>query len=654
MEPPTEASPIHLKREDYSRTLKSPKNVNPMRREKRLKSQTTTTIFLIMLMFALTVNSNIVFSQETPLVYVDPPTVTGLPPSSEFTIEVKIANVTEFYGFDLQLRWDPAVLDYVSHIAKIPVETFPDGVLHQTILTIKNEANSTAGTYWLSASSMFPAPSFNGSGTVFEITFHVKAIGQCLLEIYSHELARVDASAIPHNVEHGFFSNYVPTPASISVNPDKIINADLIPCNNFTIDVDLEGVVDLENLEFWLTYNTTVLDLVNVTANPALQPSAIIEIRELEGRMKLNTTTSPPITGDFTLATFTFHVADTGESILDLYNITLVDSWGDPIPYGEPTDSYFSNILKARLFVDPDEIIDPTLIPGSQFSIDIKIESAIDLYGYTFTLSYDTSILTCLGAVIFPPTNDTNFTTEIKVEDSSGYVTINVTYYSPAEPITILSPTTIIKIYYQVQNFGCTDLDLNNTILIDQYGALIPHDVDDGFFCTLTADVAITFVEPSPNMTYSGRIVNITVIAASIGDLPATFNVTVYYDNNTIGTQPVIDLYPNVNITLLFMWNTTGLESCTSYNISAEATPVLYELDLTNNNASGGLVKIKMIGDINGDGQVDIFDIVLAADAYGTVPGDPLWNPDADVAPVFGKVDIFDMVTVGSRYGESC
>ena len=611
-------------------------------------------MLLVMLVFALAVNSNIVLSQETPLVYVDPPTVTGLPPSSEFTIAVKIANVTDFYGFDLQLRWDPAILDYVSHTAKIPVETFPGGVLHQTILTIKNEADAVAGTYWLAVSSMFPAPSFNGSGTFVEITFHVNATGRCMLEIFSHELAHANNSAIVHDVEHGFFDNYIPTPASMSVSPDKVINADLVPSNNFTVDIDLEGVVDLENLEFWLEYNTTILDLVNVTANPVLQPSAIIEIKEPDGRMKFNATASPPITSDLTLATLTFHVADQGESTLDLYNMSLVDSWGDPVPYEEPSDGYFSNILKARLFVDPDEIIDPTLVPGSQFNIDVKLESAIDLYGYEFAFLYDTSILTCLGAIIFPPTNDTNFTTEINIEDNSGFIAINVTYLSPAEPITILPPTTITTIYYQVQNFGCTELDLNNTGLIDQYGALMPHTVEDGFFCTLIADVAIVYVEPSPNMTYSGRMVNITVVAANVGDLPSTFNVTAYYDNNTIGIQPVVDLYPNVNITLIFPWNTTGLEPCTSFNISAEASPVPYELNFTNNILEGGLVKVKLMGDINGDGQVDIFDIVLAADAYGTVPGDPLYNPDVDVAPLFGLIDIFDIVTVGSRYGESC
>ena len=166
--------------------------------------------------------------------------------------------------------------------------------------------------------------------------------------------------------------------------------------------------------------------------------------------------------------------------------------------------------------------------------------------------------------------------------------------------------------------------------------------------------MTIVYVKPSPNMTYSGRIVNVTVVAANIGDLPATFNVTAYYDNITIGIQPILDLYPGVNTTLVFEWNTTGLEPCSSFTTSAEASPVLYELNLTNNILVNGLVKIKILGDINGDGKVDIFDIVLAADAYGTVLGDPLWNPDADVAPIYGKIDIFDIVTVGSKYGQSC
>jgi len=241
--------------------------------------------------------------------------------------------------------------------------------------------------------------------------------------------------------------------------------------------------------------------------------------------------------------------------------------------------------------------------------------------------------------------------------DEAGYIVVNVTYHHPAEPITLLSATTVVTIYFQVQSFGCTVLDLHDTRLVDQFGDPIAHDVEDGFFCTLVADVAIVSVEPSRNTTYSlgcWTMVNVTVMAANVGDTTETFNVTAYYGNNTIGTLPVIDLLPGQNTTLTFIWNTTGLEPCSNFAMSAEASPVPYELNLTNNILINGFVKIKIVGDVNGDGAVDIFDLVLAADAYGSVIGDPDYNPQADVAPNCGIVDIFDIVTITSRYGQSC
>ncbi|UCG37506.1 MAG: hypothetical protein JSV64_04345 [Candidatus Bathyarchaeota archaeon] len=58
-------------------------------------------------------------------------------------------------------------------------------------------------------------------------------------------------------------------------------------------------------------------------------------------------------------------------------------------------------------------------------------------------------------------------------------------------------------------------------------------------------------------------------------------------------------------------------------------------------------------GDFNGNGQVDIPDVVLAAMAFEATPSDPNWNPDVDLAPVFGRIDIFDLATLVSYYGNS-
>jgi hypothetical protein len=57
------------------------------------------------------------------------------------------------------------------------------------------------------------------------------------------------------------------------------------------------------------------------------------------------------------------------------------------------------------------------------------------------------------------------------------------------------------------------------------------------------------------------------------------------------------------------------------------------------------------IYDLNGDGRIDGRDISIVAKAYGTFPGDPLWNAIADVDRD-GKVDGKDIALVAINYGK--
>jgi parallel beta-helix repeat protein len=57
-------------------------------------------------------------------------------------------------------------------------------------------------------------------------------------------------------------------------------------------------------------------------------------------------------------------------------------------------------------------------------------------------------------------------------------------------------------------------------------------------------------------------------------------------------------------------------------------------------------------GDIDHDMDVDIFDLVKAASAYGCTPSSPKWNPHCDVAEPFEKIDIFDIITIAGSYGK--
>ena len=77
------------------------------------------------------------------------------------------------------------------------------------------------------------------------------------------------------------------------------------------------------------------------------------------------------------------------------------------------------------------------------------------------------------------------------------------------------------------------------------------------------------------------------------------------------------------------------------------------ETDTADNLYSDGTVKLKMVGDINGDGIVDITDLTIVAVAYGRFQGEPGYNPDADLNKD-GIVDIGDISIVTMNFGKTC
>ena len=164
-------------------------------------------------------------------------------------------------------------------------------------------------------------------------------------------------------------------------------------------------------------------------------------------------------------------------------------------------------------------------------------------------------------------------------------------------------------------------------------------------------DVAILNVTAYPSAVYAGRIVNITVLTANNGNMTETFNVKIYANTTVIGVQTV-NLDPWSNITLTFYWNTSGLTPGDNFIIWVEASNVPGEFNIENNIFTDGYVKIKMLGDINGDGTINVFDIVIWTTAFDSKPGSPNWNSDADMNND-GVIDIFDGVVIGVNFGKT-
>ena len=121
---------------------------------------------------------------------------------------------------------------------------------------------------------------------------------------------------------------------------------------------------------------------------------------------------------------------------------------------------------------------------------------------------------------------------------------------------------------------------------------------------------------------------------------------------------------------VLYMWNfgdssinfnTTSPTIQHSYTYSENFTVTLTVFD--SENQQDTITHIVSVAnstsppyDINGDGVVNIRDVAIVAAAFGTYPGDPRWDPRADITGPTGepdgKVDIRDVSLVAAHFGE--
>ena len=165
-----------------------------------------------------------------------------------------------------------------------------------------------------------------------------------------------------------------------------------------------------------------------------------------------------------------------------------------------------------------------------------------------------------------------------------------------------------------------------------------------------THNVAVTNIEPWKNTVGQGLITRINLTVENQGLVSETFNVTAYANTSIIQTLTNISLTSGSSTTISFEWNTTDFAKG-NYSIKAYTWPVQGETETTNNNLTNGWIKVVIPGDLEGDGDVDLYDAVILNVAYGSKPGDLLWNPNADIVED-NKVDLYDAVVLNVNYGK--
>ncbi len=175
------------------------------------------------------------------------------------------------------------------------------------------------------------------------------------------------------------------------------------------------------------------------------------------------------------------------------------------------------------------------------------------------------------------------------------------------------------------------------------------------YYMTRVHDIVTTNVASDRAWVYQGRSAKINVIVENLGNFNETVTLTLYYNltANQVVSRQTTELLVGERKTLTFEWNTVGIAYCRNYTITAVAS-IPADITPTDNTLGNIEIRVRIMGDLNGDDKIDIRDIAEAARAFGAYAGftltTPQWNPNADINQD-GKVDIRDLVILAKNFG---
>jgi len=162
-------------------------------------------------------------------------------------------------------------------------------------------------------------------------------------------------------------------------------------------------------------------------------------------------------------------------------------------------------------------------------------------------------------------------------------------------------------------------------------------------------NIAVLNVLTSKTIVGQGYVVRINTTIVNLSYNTETFNMTVYRNTTVISTIIGITLTSGNFTIKTTIWNTTG-STMAKYTIKSYVTPIPGETEIADNTFIDGTVQVTKQGDINGDNNVNVLDLIIIAGALGTKPGDPGWKPNADIKDD-NIINVLDLILVASKLG---
>jgi hypothetical protein len=167
-------------------------------------------------------------------------------------------------------------------------------------------------------------------------------------------------------------------------------------------------------------------------------------------------------------------------------------------------------------------------------------------------------------------------------------------------------------------------------------------------FKDVTHDVAISNIDPYRTILCNRTMTCINITVTNLGNVQETFTVIVSHNSTAFGSQ-MITVGNGSSFTSFFRWNTTGV-NLGNYTIAATIGQLPGETD-TSDNSLSSMIQVSILGDINGDGKVDMRDVSKVAAAFQFSPSYPKWVCNGDLDEN-GVIDMNDINTTAKHFGE--
>jgi hypothetical protein len=286
---------------------------------------------------------------------------------------------------------------------------------------------------------------------------------------------------------------------------------------------------------------------------------------------------------------------------------------------------------------------------GVDFSIDVKIVNVTDLYGFEIKMSYNTTLLNAIRVTEGPFLKQAGSTIVLvnETKDNEGYVRF------AASLLTVENGAngngTLFTAYFNssLEATGSTLATLSTVKLSNSQIQPIPRQLFNGTVEVVEIDTR-NFVVTKDQSEYTVlTISNSTILNLKYNATDSKISLNASGPSGYTGFCNIT--FPKALLDGTFAVLANGeavyylkLENTTHYTLCFNFTHSIVKIDII----------LTLEGDLDGDRQVGMSDIVTITSAYDAEPGDPQWNPMADVVKD-GKIDIYDAVFVCRHYGES-